>query len=38
VNGAVNAIASVLAVIMLLISVGPTPNSRDRSGSRACGA
>jgi len=38
VNGAVMAIASVPAVIMVLISAGPTPNSCDNSGSRACGA
>ena len=37
VNGAVSAIASVLAVMMVLISAAPTPNSRDSSGSSACG-
>ena len=37
VNGAVSAIASALAVMMLLISAGPTPNSRASAGSSACG-
>ena len=38
VNGAVSAIASVPAVIIEEISAGPTPNSRESSGSSACGA
>jgi len=37
VNGAVKAIASALAVMMLLISAAPTPNSRASAGSSACG-
>ena len=37
VNGAVMAIANVLAVMMLLISATPTPNSCDSAGSTACG-
>ncbi len=38
VNGAVNAMARVLAVIMALICAGVTPNSRASSGNKACGA
>jgi hypothetical protein len=37
VKGAVNAMASVLAVMMVLISAAPTPNSRDNIGNSACG-
>jgi hypothetical protein len=37
VNGAVKAMASVLAVMMALICAAPTPNSRDSAGSSACG-
>ena len=37
VNGAVNAMAKVLAVMIALISAGPAPNSRERAGSSACG-
>ncbi len=37
VNGAVKAMANVLAVMMALICAAPTPNSRDKAGSRACG-
>src|SRR4249919_1898878 len=37
VNGAVRAMASALAVMMVLISAAPTPNSRARAGSSACG-
>ena len=37
VNGAVNAMASALAVMIVLISAAPTPNSRASSGSSACG-
>jgi hypothetical protein len=37
VKGAVNAMASVLAVMMALISAAPTPNSRDNIGNSACG-
>ena len=37
VKGAVNAMASVLAVIMVLISATPTANSRDNVGNSACG-
>ena len=35
VNGAVSAMAAVEAVISALMSLGPTPNSCDNSGSRA---
>ena len=38
VNGAVSAMASVLAVIMALICAAPTPNSRASSGNNAWGA
>ena len=37
VNGAVSAMASVLAVMMVLIAAAPTPNSRASAGSSACG-
>ena len=37
VNGAVRAMASALAVMMVLISAAPTPNSRASAGSSACG-
>src|SRR5262245_60716318 len=37
VNGAVMAIANVLAVMMPLISAAPAPNSRASVGKRACG-
>jgi hypothetical protein len=37
VNGALNAMASVLAVMMVLISAAPTPKSRASAGSSACG-
>ena len=37
VNGAVSAIAAAPAVMMLEISAAPTPNSRESSGSSACG-
>jgi hypothetical protein len=37
VNGAVKAIASVLAVMIVLISAAPTPNSWDSAGNSACG-
>jgi len=37
VNGAVKAMASVLAVMIALISAAPTPNSRASEGSGACG-
>ena len=37
VNGAVSAIAKVLAVISALISPAPTPNSCDSSGNSAWG-
>ena len=37
VNGAVSAIASALAVMMVLISAAPTPNSRASAGNSACG-
>jgi len=37
VNGAVRAIASALAVMMVLISAAPAPNSRASAGSSACG-
>ncbi len=36
-NGAISATASVLAVMMVAISAGPTPNSCDSSGRMACG-
>src|SRR5262249_44233666 len=38
VNGAVSAMASVLAVMTALMSAAPTPNSRARSGKSARGA
>ena len=38
VNGAVAATASVPAVMIMLASAAPTPNSRAISGSTACGA
>ena len=38
VNGAVNAMARVLAVIIALICAAPTPNSCASSGNNACGA
>ena len=37
VNGAVMAIASALAVMMLLMPAAATPSSRDKTGSSACG-
>jgi hypothetical protein len=37
VNGAVKAMARVLAVMMALISAAPTPNSRASAGGNACG-
>src|ERR1051325_4449510 len=37
VTGAVSATASVLAVMIALISAAEAPNSRDSSGSSACG-
>ena len=37
VNGALSAMAKALAVMMVLISAAPTPNSRDKAGSGACG-
>jgi hypothetical protein len=37
VNGAVRAMASALAVMMVLISAAPTPNSCAKAGSSACG-
>jgi hypothetical protein len=37
VTGAVSATASVLAVMMVLISAALAPNSRESSGSSACG-
>ena len=37
VNGAVSAMASALAVMIVLISAAPTPNSRASDGSSACG-
>ena len=37
VNGAAKAMASVLAVMIALISAAPTPNSRDSAGNSACG-
>src|SRR5262249_35120641 len=37
VNGAVKAMARVLAVMIALISAAPTPNSRASAGSSACG-
>ena len=37
VNGAVSAMASVLAVMMVLMVAAPTPNSWASAGSSACG-
>jgi hypothetical protein len=37
VNGAVKAMASALAVMIVLISAAPTPNSRASAGNSACG-
>ena len=37
VNGAVKAMASVLAVMIVLISAAPTPNSHASAGNSACG-
>jgi hypothetical protein len=37
VNGAVRAMASALAVMMVLISAAPTPSSCANAGRSACG-